>query len=331
MVGPRTRSFVFRAAVAATACGFSSTAFAADVTSGAKTSSKKATTFRLLNNPEQKVNSRIKSLQELKQRLKAMTDQKLLADQKPHLQVVITKIDTALEQNKKENSAGKEKLSSEEQLKELNKVAKDVQQEVEGLKSDLMKKAMQLAQEQHDLMAKRFQNTKVVEEQKTAEEAFEKLMDVQDSPLQEQLSVLEKYKSDEFVAQFLKSEKFQEGENLAMKLGQALDNRKEIEAKNKEAKELQALQSGAHLSQDQAKTLLPILQKVREQKRLKQRRLNQVSNQLSKLEDQARVYRKRKAVLTKEEHVLNDAVDAIQHGKIDRLTKAMDTLKALQP
>lgn len=57
-----------------------------------------------------------------------------------------------------------------------------------------------------------------------------------------QLAVLRKYSADEFVAAFLKKG-FKEGDNLAMQLGQALDNRKETEAKSKQEKDLQVLAS----------------------------------------------------------------------------------------
>ncbi|CAD7937921.1 unnamed protein product [Amoebophrya sp. A25] len=288
---------------------------------GTKMNLKKASKVRVLNDPSEKVGARINMLKQLRQKLSAMAEQKLLKDQKPKLDEVTKKIDVVLDIDS----------PSEETVEHA---VKDVESDVEVLKSALMRRAMELADEQHKRMQEQFKATGATASspafmrKKTAEDAFDKLMEIQDSPLKEQLAVLKEFESDSFVKEFLNS-KFNEGDNLAMRLGQALDNRKEIEAQAKEKKELKNLATGAHLNEDQAKTLLPILAKVRDQQMQKKSKLAEVNRQLATLEEQERVFKKRKALLSKETSVLGDAVHAIEGGEIDNLSQAMNKLKEL--
>ena len=102
-----------------------------------KTAAKTQTSMlRILNDPTQKIGARMKMLKELREKLNAMAEQKLLSDQKPQLDAVMKKIDVALALKDPTQDA-------------VEAVVKDVQKGVDDLKSGLMRRAMELADEQH--------------------------------------------------------------------------------------------------------------------------------------------------------------------------------------
>merc|ERR1719223_1355658 len=187
-----------------------------------------------------------------------------------------------------------------------------------------MKKAMELSNEQAKLV-------RAHSSRQQAESAFDKLMEVQDSPLQEQLKVLEGFKDDAFVKKFLSKneKKLKEGDNVAMAFGEALDHKVEDEKKEREEEELERLESTAHLSKEQAASLLPILTKVRDQKNDKERRLKEVNSKLDSLQETERFYKKHKAMLAKEKAILTRAIFSIEHGKVNDLGKAMKELQEI--
>lgn len=174
--------------------GASTTVLARRAAADASKRKLQTTSVRVLNSPQEKIASRVKSLTDLRQRLTALTEQKLLKEQKPSIEKVLSKIDASLKEAAAASPAVETSSStSDKVLASLNKTAKEVQGAVDQLKSDLMRKAMELAQQQHELIAKHQKERAGanagggMEEKQTAEDAFEKLMDVQDAPLKEQV------------------------------------------------------------------------------------------------------------------------------------------------
>merc|ERR1719223_2444705 len=80
--------------------------------------------------------------------------------------------------------------------KQLDAALSEVKTDIEDLKQDLMKKAMELQSEQAKLIRSH-------SARQQAEAAFDKLMEVQDAPLDEQVKVLQEFKDDSFVKKFL--------------------------------------------------------------------------------------------------------------------------------
>lgn len=267
----------------------------------------------LLNDPEQKRSLRLQTLKNLQGKMKAMVGNSLLKDQAPKLETAIAKIDNVFEmQNKNKND------------KQLDEAVAEVKADIEDLKRDLMKKAMELQSEQAKLMRSH-------SSRQQAEAAFDKLMEVQDAPLKEQLKVLEGFKDDAFVKKFLEKRcgDLKEGANVAMTFGEALDHKVDDEKKEADEAELTRLEGTAHLSREQAANLMPILAKVKDQKNDKERRLHEVSSKLDSLQETERFYKKHKAMLAKEKAILTRAIFSIEHGKVQDLGKAMKELQEI--
>lgn len=267
----------------------------------------------LLNDPEEKRTLRLKTLKNLQGKMKAMIGNSLLKDQAPKLETAIAKIDKVFEmQTEKKDD------------KQLDDALAEVKVDIEDLKRDLMKKAMELQSEQAKLI--RSHSSRV-----QAEAAFDKLMEVQDAPIAEQLKVLEDFKDDGFVKKFMDkhSKDLKEGTNLAMAFGEAMDHKVDDEKHEAEEADLTRLESTAHLSRDQAQSLMPILAKVRDQKLDKERRLHEVSSKLDSLQETERFYKKHKAMLAKEKGILTRAIFSIEHGKVQDLGKAMKELQEI--
>jgi len=296
--------------------------------------------MRLLNTPDAKLETRIKTLKNLKKKMGSFQMNGLLADQKQYVDEVIGKIDSALKLN------DAKKKDSEKQKNQLDAAIKDVQKSVEDLKSKFMKKVMDLQKEQQERMQEL--NSSMGKTSTTAEQIFDKLMEVQDAPLQEQLKVLKPAikSEDKFVMKFLKrhgcevkgeeiecskdtKDAFHEHSNLAMDFGKLLDTKEEDDKKEMEAAELEKLEKSAHLKEDQAKSLLPILENIKAQQTDKQVKIKEVEKKLMDMEETTRFYKKHKANLKREDHVLGEAVDAIEHGKLKKLQRAMNELREM--
>ena len=162
----------------------------------------------LLNDPDQKRNTRLKTLGSLRKKIQAMSDDSLLADQRPHLQTVLEKIDSILALKKDAEKNGKELDTAT-----VDKALAEMSAEMDKLKRDLMNKAFAIhAKYEQDIKkARTASGLSPTMKKMDAEAAFEKLMDVQDASLSEQLTVLEKFKDDEKVAKFLENGEFKEG------------------------------------------------------------------------------------------------------------------------
>jgi len=265
----------------------------------------------LLNDPQEKRTLRLKTLKSLQGKMKAMVGNSLLKDQAPKLEIAIAKIDKVFEMQ-----------DTKKDDKQLDEALAEVKGDIEDLKADLMKKAMELQSEQAKLIRSHSARVK-------AESAFDKLMDVQDAPLQDQLKVLEDFKDDAFVKKFLANHKLQEGDNVAMTFGEALDHKTEDDKKEQDEEELTRLEGTAHLNKEQAASLMPILAKVRSQKLDKERRLKEVGTKLDSLQETERFYKKHKAMLAKEKAILTRAIFSIEHGKVNDLGKAMKELQEI--
>lgn len=290
---------------------FRKTFVAAAALLGAQQQGASAARLQLLNAPDKKIETRINSLKSLRKKMEKMEMNGLLADQKPKLDAVVKKIDGVLSMDSKKSDE-----------KVLDKAIKEVQSEVNDLKASLMKKAMDLQKEQEQLFKQH--NAK-----KATEDVFDKLMNVQDAPLKEQLTVLAAAPSDDtFIAKFAKRP-FKEGDNLAMLFGQALDTRVDDERREAEKTDLEALENSAHLTEEQAKGLLPILTKVKQQRAEKESKLKEVERKLAEMQETERFYKKHKAVLGREKEVLGKAISAIEHGKLKELTEAMEQMKKI--
>jgi hypothetical protein len=300
------------------------------------------TNVKLLNSPDQKLETRLDTLKKLKKRMKTFELNGLLADQKPYLNDVLAKIDSVLEMN------ANSKKSSKEKKEDLDKAIKDVQGSVNELKARFMKKVMDLQKEQEKRMAEI--NTSMGKTSTTAEKLFDKLMEVQDAPLQEQLAVLEPAVEDRFVKKFLtkhgyevkdgkivasadkdkaKEGPLKEGENIAMEFGKALDSKKEDDQMEEAGEEIDTLKKNAKLTEAQAKEMVPILENIKGQQADKKVKITQMEKKLSELEDTQRFFKKRKANLKREDHVLGEAVEAIEHGNRKKLQKVMEELSRL--
>lgn len=274
--------------------------------------------IRLLNDPKEQVQSRVKILENIKEKLAAVEKGNLIKNETT-IKKVLGSINQVLTEFKGKSEKDKNVVAK------LDKAIKSIRSDVKALQSELIARAKELQQKQDAALKEHKDGMK----KHASEEAFDKLMDAQDLPVKKQKDILVKYQEDVAVAKEMMKEQFPEGSNLAFEFGKRLDDAKWEAKKAEKNKELKALEVEAHISEKQAKSLMPILNNLKKQKMSKTSKLQLISYNIRRLDTAERDLKKQRGVLAKETRVLDRAIHSIEHGEAKKVAEAMKELKTI--